>query len=488
MVIIISIYCIVLISSLIFHSYQKTFIRSLSKKEYHLLFLFPLSLMIADTIFMFFPEKCAKGKEKMRALYVFEDSKSKNRTYMAQVIAYVIGILLLFNTFALAVGLMDLKDQGSTLQETISRPGYGQKGQKETYQVSLENQETHFYEEVDYVVSPRNYTEETFHQAVEESKEKLLQQLLGENTAADHITKPLHLVKKIPSKGMTVKWIRDNKELVENDGSIQNKTITEQQEITVTAVINCGEFEEEYEIPLIIYPYQASKEEDLLSKINMALNEADEKSRTENTVVLPETIDGKEVYFYQEKKQRYITFLCFGMLFAVMVPILWNRKWKEKLEHREEELRMDYPELVNKLVLLVEAGMTVTRAWAKIATDYETAKNKKGKSSRYVYEEMVASYYELKNGVSESQVFDGFGRRIKLAPYMKLSSLLAQNSTKGMEGILNYMKAEAVEAFSDRKELAKRLGEKAGTKMLLPMGLMLGVVFVVIIIPAFTVL
>lgn len=488
MVIIISIYCIVLIFSLIFHSYQRTYIKSLPKKEYHLLFLFPLSLMIADTIHRYFPERCAREKEKMRALYVFEDSKSKSRASLAQLIAYIIGILLLFNTFAFMSSLMDLKDQESIRQQIINRPGYGQKSQRKTYQVALEDPDIQFYEEVEYVVAPRNYTKETFHQAVEDSKDLLLKQLLGENAATDHITRPLNLIKSIPAKGIAVKWIRDDKGLIQNDGSIENKAITEKQEIIVTAVMSCGEFEEEYEIPLVIFPYEASKEEELLSKIHTALTEADQNSRTEDTLALPETIDGKEVYFYQEKKQRYLTILCFGVLFAILVPVLWNRKWKEKLNQREEELRLDYPELVNKLVLLVEAGMTVTRAWSKIAMDYETAKTMKGKATRYVYEEMVASYYELKNGVSESQVFDRFGRRMKLAPYMKLSSLLAQNSTKGMEGILNYMKAEAVEAFLDRKELAKRLGEKAGTKMLLPMGLMLGVVFVVIIIPAFTVL
>ena len=41
------------------------------------------------------------------------------------------------------------------------------------------------------------------------------------------------------------------------------------------------------------------------------------------------------------------------------------------------------------------------------------------------------------------------------------------------------------EAFSERKNQARRKGEEAGTKLLLPMGGMLLIVFVLILVPAF---
>ena len=42
-----------------------------------------------------------------------------------------------------------------------------------------------------------------------------------------------------------------------------------------------------------------------------------------------------------------------------------------------------------------------------------------------------------------------------------------------------------VAAFEQRKNLAKKLGEEAGTKLLLPLFLMLGVVMVMMVVPAF---
>lgn len=42
-----------------------------------------------------------------------------------------------------------------------------------------------------------------------------------------------------------------------------------------------------------------------------------------------------------------------------------------------------------------------------------------------------------------------------------------------------------IHALEERKNMALRLGEEAGTKLLIPMFLMLGIVIVVLIVPAF---
>ena len=44
--------------------------------------------------------------------------------------------------------------------------------------------------------------------------------------------------------------------------------------------------------------------------------------------------------------------------------------------------------------------------------------------------------------------------------------------------------AEAKEAFVERKRYAKQLGEEASTKLLIPMGLMLLLVFAILMLPA----
>lgn len=72
-----------------------------------------------------------------------------------------------------------------------------------------------------------------------------------------------------------------------------------------------------------------------------------------------------------------------------------------------------------------------------------------------------------------------------MASYRKLGMLLSQNLRKGTKGLSQILQKEAAIAFEERKGIAKRLGEEAGTKLLGPMFLMLGIVLIIIIVPAF---
>ncbi len=63
--------------------------------------------------------------------------------------------------------------------------------------------------------------------------------------------------------------------------------------------------------------------------------------------------------------------------------------------------------------------------------------------------------------------------------------LLVQSIKKGGSGLADTLQREIVTAMEDRKRSARSEGEKASIKLLLPMGLMLMVVLVITIVPAF---
>ena len=56
---------------------------------------------------------------------------------------------------------------------------------------------------------------------------------------------------------------------------------------------------------------------------------------------------------------------------------------------------------------------------------------------------------------------------------------------KGSGGLTDLLEREASDAFEDRKKLAKKLGEEAGTKLMIPMFMMLVIVLIIVIVPAF---
>jgi phosphosulfolactate phosphohydrolase-like enzyme len=92
---------------------------------------------------------------------------------------------------------------------------------------------------------------------------------------------------------------------------------------------------------------------------------------------------------------------------------------------------------------------------------------------------------EIRDGVSESRAMERFGRRCRLLPYLRFSSVITQNLKKGADGIIDILEKESLEALEQRKERVLQLGEMAGTKLLFPMILMLGLVMGIIMVPAF---
>ena len=179
------------------------------------------------------------------------------------------------------------------------------------------------------------------------------------------------------------------------------------------------------------------------------------------------------------------------MLFLAATPVLAcfiyysrDRDLHRQVVDREEQMRMDYPEIVSSLALLLGAGMTVPNAWNKIARDYKR-RREEGGSRRYAYEEMLLTIYEMESGVVQAKAYERFGRRCRIPGYMKLSAMLSQNIRKGAANLPLLLKEEAADAFAERKHTARKLGEKAGTKLLVPMMMLLGITMIIIMVPAF---
>ena len=162
----------------------------------------------------------------------------------------------------------------------------------------------------------------------------------------------------------------------------------------------------------------------------------------------------------------------------VMIVIIAREEQKARTK-RYEELMMDYPGLIMKFTLLVQAGMTVRNTFRKMASDY---KNKNEK--RIAYEEIVTACHEMESGISEMEAYRRFGERCGHVKYKTFATLLIQNLQKGSRHMGEMLEKESVEAWDDRKRKAKVQGEAATTKLLFPMILMLGVVMAIVMLPA----
>ena len=200
-------------------------------------------------------------------------------------------------------------------------------------------------------------------------------------------------------------------------------------------------------------------------------------------MILPDYIENKNV-IWKEVIQDNSGYLFLLMCTAsVLIFFSKSRDVDKDLEKRKKELLLDYPEVISKLTLYMGAGMTIRRAFFKMGEDYK--RKEAFSKKRYVYEEILLLVNELQSGISETEAYVHLGKRCQLQPYMKLSALLSQNLRKGSNDLLTMLRQEAAGAFEERKNTAKKLGEEAGTKLLMPMMMMLCIVMVIIMFPAF---
>ena len=107
------------------------------------------------------------------------------------------------------------------------------------------------------------------------------------------------------------------------------------------------------------------------------------------------------------------------------------------------------------------------------------------REKRYLYEEMLICEGRMNEGLGELSAYEGFAARCALHKYRQFISLVIQAAGKGRADLLPLLDREATEAFEERKNRAKELGEEAGTKLLFPMLMMLLVVLIIVMVPAF---
>ena len=147
-------------------------------------------------------------------------------------------------------------------------------------------------------------------------------------------------------------------------------------------------------------------------------------------------------------------------------------------------MKLDYSDIVSKLAILLGSGMTTHQAWNIISARYIDERQRKNSEKRYAYEEMVNTYYEMRDGVSERNAYQRFGERSGVSEYHRLSRLLVQNLQKGSRGLCQMLEKESSLAFEERKIIAKKMGEEAGTKLLMPLVVIMAVVIAIVVFPA----
>lgn len=319
---------------------------------------------------------------------------------------------------------------------------------------------------------------------LDEALNEIEEELKGENSSLEEIRKPLILRDSYQDNLVMADWSFDVRDIVDASGKILPLADGNGGTVVVATVeLQCGLSSVEKSFSMRVFGEEISEEERIKKAIEEMILTNGSENGTE-VLLLPKELWGHQLKWSTKESNLPLQILFLGMLVVCLLPELEKERAKEEKKKREVRLLLEYPELINKLTLLMGAGMTVQGAWNRITDMYVAARKQARIPRNELLEEMIITKHEIESGQGEAKAYEAFGERCGIPVYRKFSNCLVQNLKKGSKGLAAVLEKEAESLFAEKRNMARRYGEEATTKMLLPMLLMLGIVIFIIMVPA----
>lgn len=272
---------------------------------------------------------------------------------------------------------------------------------------------------------------------------------------------------------VTGSWQSDCYDLMDASGQIRKQWVEEGGELVVLSVrLQCVEKERECSFAVRIVPKGDSLADRLMRETGRQLEA--ERSLQQASAALPETLEEQPVKWRLHQEPYGLWILCLTIAGTGLISFAYDHDLEKEGEARQEELALAYPSFLARLTLLAQTGMPIRQIFARLS------KEKNG----VVYEEVRRTFREMESGMTQTEALERFGKRTRLPQYKKCAALLAQNIRRGTGELITALGQEAENAFEEQKAAARRKAEEAQTKLLFPMLLMLSVVMILILVPA----
>ena len=384
-------------------------IQELDKKEHKLFLWYPL---IQDILFRTKLEQALKKNNHVEEVIKAFDHSNKTEEqimlYWYQRFATILTVLALFNLLSLFGTLIDQGDTALMEGRYIERPDYGEGSSEVELNVAVTkekegtDQSIPDSQEVTISVGERRYTQAEVEELFEKAIQYLQENVRGNNSSLETVSEKLNLYKSIPGTSITVTWIPADYKLISSDGSINNSEVSEEGVNTsIKAVLSYYEVKKEYQMNLHILPKQYSEEELFKQKLVEGIKSLSDKTAVDPLLELPRQIENYKLSWNQSNRNTGSSLFILGLAVTLLIWIYGEKQLEIRVKKRKEQMLLDYPDIVNKFTLLVNAGMTIRQAWIKISEDYNNKLDSNDTAKRHLYEEMLITVRELKLGMPE---------------------------------------------------------------------------------------
>lgn len=327
-------------------------------------------------------------------------------------------------------------------------------------------------------IPPQRLTVSEQEQVLEAAQQELNGFIEKAGWQPDRVEEDLTLPDALQGGLVEVRWESSCYDLIDGSGHVRNELVAEEGEIVeLKATLLCGSRKKILSYPVRVMP----KGDDLSSRLSRetARQILEEETEEESKVfILPEEFEGRSLSWQLARPSYSGWVLLLTLAGCCALNFAFERDLSKEGEKRREELLFLYPSFLTRLTLLAGTGMPIRMIFLRMAREGTK------EDALPVYEEVLRTCREMESGTTELEAYENFGKRCRLPQYKKCASLLSQNVRKGTGGLLEALNQEAVNAFEERKALARRKGEEAQTRLIVPMLMMLAVVMILIMAPA----
>lgn len=175
-----------------------------------------------------------------------------------------------------------------------------------------------------------------------------------------------------------------------------------------------------------------------------------------------------------------LTWLSLGILLAIVLPVALFRDLQKKVHEREQDILMELPELLNKIVLLVGAGETVQRAIIRCVQ-----RKQENAAEHPLYRELLQMVSEMETGYSFQQALESFSKRCGVQEVSVFTTTVLLNFRRGGSEFGLALRDLSRTLWDKRKAVSRMRGEQASSKMVFPMVMIFVIVMILVGTPAF---
>ncbi|MCR5097388.1 MAG: hypothetical protein K6B14_00405 [Lachnospiraceae bacterium] len=362
---------------------------------------------------------------------------------------------------------------------TIERPSAEDEDRDVRLEVSGAGQKS----QIDISVIPQKMGEDQIEKLFDQAISEIDESFFGDNESPDAVWRRLKPRTSYAGDMVGAQWDFSPGGIVDPSGDIDHTGFEEDEIITADCTLSIEDEKRDYTFYFTVVQPDVKSPEGFLEAVRMLVERSNEDNAG-TEMVLPGDISGQKLLWKKPVEYKGLILCVLGLVTGVALYLGSGIDEKREMVKKREVYGRQYPDIVENLSLYVGAGISPRGAFDRMEKQYMKWKGAHPKEEKCAYENLILMNRAIRDGALEGDAYDRYGRNCIHPSYRKLTVLLRQNLRHGNERLLEQLSHEEQMVREARLRDIKTAGEQVSTKLLIPMGGLLGMILIVLIVPA----